>query len=70
MCIGYATGVTGGVSAMPQFLKMFFPEIAAKQARFKSKSAYCLYSSIELQTVTSIAYLGALGKHFISESCK
>lgn len=55
-------GVTGGVTAMPDFLAKFFPDIAAAQQAGPAPSAarqvqYCLFDDQGLQLFTSSLYL-------------
>ena len=55
-------GVTGGVTAMPDFLAKFFPDIAAAQQAGPVPSAarqvqYCLFDDQGLQLFTSSLYL-------------
>jgi hypothetical protein len=55
-------GVTGGVTSMPDFLRLFFPAIAAAHDAGPSSSAarevqYCLFDDQGLQLFTSSLYL-------------
>ena len=49
-------GVTGGVTAMPDFLEMFFPDVLAAQQN-KSTDPYCSFDSQKLQAFTSTLFL-------------
>ena len=54
--------MTGGVTAMPDFLAKFFPDIAAAQQAGPAPSAarqvqYCLFDDQGLQLFTSSLYL-------------
>ena len=61
-CLPRRAGVTGGVTAMPDFLAKFFPDIAAAQHAGPAPSAarqvqYCLFDDQGLQLFTSSLYL-------------
>lgn len=55
LLFGYDIGVTGGVTAAPQFLADFFPEVANHKET--SSSPYCTYDAVELQLFTSSLFL-------------
>ena len=57
LLFGYDLGVTGGVESFPDFLAIFFPEVAAAQAADKSVDPYCSYASQKLSAFTSVLFL-------------
>lgn len=64
LLFGYDLGVTGGVESFPDFLAIFFPEVALAQAADKSADPYCSYASQKLSAFTSVLFLSGE-----SESC-
>eukprot|EP00891_Asterochloris_glomerata_P006021 jgi/Astpho2/6021/Aster-03978 len=56
LLFGYDLGVTGGVTAMPDFLEKFFPDVLAAQQN-KSNDPYCSFDSQKLQAFTSTLFL-------------
>ncbi|XP_074576498.1 sugar transport protein 8-like [Curcuma longa] len=69
LMFGYDIGISGGVSAMDDFLEEFFPEVYVKKQRAKENN-YCKYDNQILQLFTSSLYLAALvASFFASYSC-
>lgn len=61
--------VAGGVTAMDDFLKEFFPEVYKKKQHVKENN-YCKYDNQYLQLFTSCLYLAALVASFAaSKTC-
>lgn len=57
LLFGYDLGVTGGVESFPDFLRMFFPEVAAASAADNNVDPYCSYDSQKLSAFTSVLFL-------------
>lgn len=57
---------TGGVTAMPDFLKKFFPVVYRKTEEGKLGSNYCKYDNQGLQLFTSSLYLAGLTATFFA----
>ena len=57
----YDLGITGGVTAMVPFLRLFFPTVAAQvlSGGSTSTNAYCTYADQGLQAFTSSLFLAA-----------
>ncbi|KAL6191169.1 hypothetical protein ACLB2K_037560 [Fragaria x ananassa] len=64
LMFGYDIGISGGVTAMPQFLKKFFPVVYKKTQEKGIESNYCKYDNQGLQLFTSSLYLAALTATF------
>ncbi|KAK7275056.1 hypothetical protein RIF29_16163 [Crotalaria pallida] len=61
LIFGYDHGVSGGVTSMDSFLKLFFPAVYEKQSHMSPTSnQYCKYNSQILTLFTSSLYLSAL----------
>ncbi|KAJ6292455.1 hypothetical protein OIU78_024598 [Salix suchowensis] len=59
LIFGYDLGISGGVTAMPSFLRKFFPSVYRKQ-KASITNQYCRYDSQTLTMFTSSLYLAAL----------
>jgi len=57
LLFGYDLGITGGVESFPDFLAVFFPEVALAQAADQSADPYCSYDSQKLSAFTSVLFL-------------
>ena len=57
LLFGYDLGVTGGVESFPEFLNLFFPEVAAGQRADNNVDPYCSYESQKLSAFTSVLFL-------------
>ncbi len=57
LLFGYDLGVTGGVESFPEFLNLFFPDVAAQKAASASVNPYCSYDSQKLSAFTSVLFL-------------
>lgn len=57
---------TGGVTAMPDFLKKFFPVVYRRTLRGDLDSNYCKYDNQGLQLFTSSLYLAGLTATFFA----
>ena len=62
LLFGYDLGVTGGVESFPNFLAIFFPEVALAQAADTSADPYCSYASQKLSAFTSVLFLSGESK--------
>lgn len=60
LMFGYDVGVSGGVTAMPDFLEKFFPVVYRKTLDEGINSNYCKYDNQGLQLFTSSLYLAGL----------
>ncbi|KAK3190019.1 hypothetical protein Dsin_029580 [Dipteronia sinensis] len=60
---GYDIGISGGVTAMDDFLIKFFPAVYEKKLRAREDN-YCKYDNQFLQLFTSSLYLAALVSSF------
>lgn len=63
---GYDVGVSGGVTAMPDFLEKFFPVVFRKTISGDLDSNYCKYDNQGLQLFTSSLYLAGLTATFFA----
>lgn len=63
---GYDVGVSGGVTAMPDFLEKFFPVVYRKTISGDLDSNYCKYDNQGLQLFTSSLYLAGLTATFFA----
>ncbi|KAJ6719200.1 SOLUTE CARRIER FAMILY 2 FACILITATED GLUCOSE TRANSPORTER [Salix purpurea] len=66
LMFGYDVGVSGGVTAMPDFLEKFFPEVYGKTQDPNLNSNYCKYDNQSLQMFTSSLYLAGLVATFFA----
>ncbi|KAL4588349.1 hypothetical protein LXL04_001233 [Taraxacum kok-saghyz] len=66
LMFGYDVGVSGGVTAMPAFLKKFFPVVYRKTESGELDSNYCKYDNQGLQLFTSSLYLAGLTATFFA----
>ncbi|KAM7259064.1 hypothetical protein ACFE04_014805 [Oxalis oulophora] len=62
---GYDIGISGGVTAMDDFLIKFFPKIYERKLEAKEDN-YCKYDNQYLQLFTSSLYISALIASFIA----
>ncbi|CAN1129322.1 Sugar transport protein 8 [Linum perenne] len=65
LMFGYDIGISGGVSAMDDFLIKFFPKVYQKKLHAKEDN-YCKYDDQNLQLFTSSLYLAALAFSFVA----
>ncbi|DBA92501.1 hypothetical protein WJX77_004796 [Trebouxia sp. C0004] len=71
LLFGYDLGVTGGVESFPEFLNLFFPDVAAQKAASASVNPYCSYDSQKLSAFTSVLFLsGAFFTFFTNPVAK
>ncbi|KAI3888456.1 hypothetical protein MKW92_019777 [Papaver armeniacum] len=69
LMFGYDIGISGGVTAMDDFLFKFFPAVYAKK-RFAKENNYCKFDNQRVQLFTSSLYLAALvSSFFASKVC-
>ncbi|KAJ0982676.1 hypothetical protein J5N97_010931 [Dioscorea zingiberensis] len=69
LMFGYDIGISGGVTAMDDFLEKFFHEVYVKKHEVK-ESNYCKYDNQGLQLFTSSLYLAAIvASFFASKVC-
>ncbi|XP_021823176.1 sugar transport protein 13-like [Prunus avium] len=66
LMFGYEIAISGGVTAMPSFLKKFYPDVYASTQKLKTNSNYCKYNNQSLQLFTSLLYLAALVATFFA----
>ncbi|KAK4405711.1 Sugar transport protein 13 [Sesamum angolense] len=66
LMFGYDVGVSGGVTAMPDFLKKFFPVVYRRTQDKGLDSNYCKYDNQGLQMFTSSLYLAGLTATFFA----
>ncbi|KAL3812642.1 hypothetical protein ACJIZ3_013910 [Penstemon smallii] len=66
LMFGYDVGVSGGVTAMPDFLKKFFPVVYRRTQDPNINSNYCRYDNQGLQMFTSSLYLAGLTATFFA----
>ncbi|XP_055800834.1 sugar transport protein 14-like [Solanum dulcamara] len=57
---GYDLGVSGGVSSMDDFLKIFFPKVYKRKQEHLEETDYCKYDNQILTLFTSSLYIAAL----------
>ncbi|XP_055827607.1 sugar transport protein 8-like [Solanum dulcamara] len=65
LMFGYDIGISGGVSAMDDFLVLFFPKVHERKKTAKENN-YCKYDDQFLQLFTSSLYLAALVASFFA----
>ncbi|XP_042497569.1 sugar transport protein 8-like [Macadamia integrifolia] len=65
LMFGYDIGISGGVTAMDDFLLKFFPEVYERKLHAKEDN-YCKYDNQLLQLFTSSLYLAALFASFVA----
>ncbi|XVE66015.1 hypothetical protein DITRI_Ditri08aG0047600 [Diplodiscus trichospermus] len=63
LMFGYDIGISGGVTAMDDFLKKFFPAVYQRK-QHAHENNYCKYDNQYLQLFTSSLYLAALVASF------
>ncbi|KDP40152.1 hypothetical protein JCGZ_02150 [Jatropha curcas] len=69
LMFGYDIGVSGGVSAMDDFLVKFFPSVYERK-KHAHENNYCKYDDQYLQLFTSSLYIAALVASFVaSKTC-
>ncbi|KAI3469551.1 hypothetical protein Pfo_026214 [Paulownia fortunei] len=69
LMFGYDIGISGGVTAMDDFLIKFFPKIYERKIH-ANENNYCKYDDHMLQLFTSSLYLAALvASFFASRAC-
>ncbi|PSR92702.1 Sugar transport protein [Actinidia chinensis var. chinensis] len=69
LMFGYDIGISGGVTAMDDFLIKFFPKVHERKLHAKENN-YCKYDDQLLQLFTSSLYLAALvASFFASKAC-
>ncbi|KAH7842419.1 hypothetical protein Vadar_005060 [Vaccinium darrowii] len=69
LMFGYDIGISGGVTAMDDFLVKFFPKVLERKLHAKEDN-YCKYNDPMLQLFTSSLYLAALvASFFASKAC-
>ncbi|KAK4722298.1 hypothetical protein R3W88_012531 [Solanum pinnatisectum] len=66
LIFGYDIGISGGVTSMDPFLKLFFPSVYRKEALDTSTSQYCKFDSQLLTLFTSSLYVAALIASFVA----
>ncbi|KAL0658604.1 hypothetical protein Bca4012_079189 [Brassica carinata] len=67
LMFGYEVGVSGGVTAMPEFLKKFFPVVYGRvEVGADKNNYYCKYDNQGLQIFTSSLYLAGLTATFFA----
>ncbi|KAI8001463.1 Sugar transport protein 8 [Camellia lanceoleosa] len=70
LMFGYDIGISGGVTAMDDFLIKFFPKVHKRKLHAKEDN-YCKYDDQLLQLFTSSLYLAALVASFgASKACR
>ncbi|OAY55790.1 sugar transport protein 8 [Manihot esculenta] len=67
LMFGYDIGISGGVTAMDDFLKKFFPSVYERK-QHAIEDNYCKYDNQYLQLFTSSLYLAALLSSFVASS--
>ncbi|CAL5089289.1 unnamed protein product [Urochloa decumbens] len=65
LMFGYDIGISGGVTAMDDFLLLFFPSVYARKHRARENN-YCKFDDQRLQLFTSSLYLAALVASFVA----
>ncbi|GAV74800.1 Sugar_tr domain-containing protein, partial [Cephalotus follicularis] len=65
LMFGYDIGISGGVTAMDDFLIKFFPSVYQRKLHAKENN-YCKYDNQYLQLFTSSLYLAALFASFVA----
>ncbi|CAH8358130.1 unnamed protein product [Eruca vesicaria subsp. sativa] len=66
LMFGYDVGISGGVTAMPEFLKKFFPVVYGRVKSGAKKHNYCKCDNQGLQLFTSSLYLAGLTAAFFA----
>ncbi|XP_049391104.1 sugar carrier protein C-like [Solanum stenotomum] len=66
LIFGYDIGISGGVTSMDPFLKLFFPSVYRKEALDTSTNQYCKFDSQLLTLFTSSLYVAALIASFVA----
>lgn len=66
LMFGSDIGVSGGVTSMGDFLKIFFPGVYRRTQEIGLDSNYCKYNNQGLQLFTSSLYLAALVATFFA----
>ncbi|KAL4297928.1 hypothetical protein GQ457_12G003250 [Hibiscus cannabinus] len=66
LIFGYDIGVSGGVTAMPDFQKKFFPVVYHRTINPGTEGNYCKYDNQGLQLFTSSLYLAGLTATFFA----
>nr|CAD1825128.1 unnamed protein product [Ananas comosus var. bracteatus] len=67
LIFGYDVGVSGGVTTMESFLRLFFPDVLRKMSEAK-RDEYCLYDSQKLTAFTSSLYIAGLAASLVAGS--
>ncbi|XP_018486977.1 sugar transport protein 6 [Raphanus sativus] len=67
LIFGYDIGISGGVTAMDDFLKKFFPSVWERK-QHAHENNYCKYNNQYLQLFTSSLYLAALVGSFLASA--
>ncbi|KAF2559900.1 hypothetical protein F2Q68_00018214 [Brassica cretica] len=67
LIFGYDIGISGGVTAMDDFLKEFFPAVWERK-KHAHENNYCKYDNQFLQLFTSSLYLAALVASFFASA--
>ncbi|KAG5405451.1 hypothetical protein IGI04_011570 [Brassica rapa subsp. trilocularis] len=67
LIFGYDIGISGGVTAMDDFLKKFFPTVWERK-QHAHENNYCKYDNQHLQLFTSSLYLAALVASFLASA--
>lgn len=65
LMFGYDVGISGGVTAMDDFLLLFFPAVYARKHHARENN-YCKFDDQRLQLFTSSLYLAALAASFVA----
>ncbi|KAL3518084.1 hypothetical protein ACH5RR_020673 [Cinchona calisaya] len=68
LMFGYDIGISGGVTAMDDFLLKFFPTVYVKKHKAKENN-YCKYDNQMLQLFTSSLYLAAVVCSLAASKC-
>ncbi|KAG0479277.1 hypothetical protein HPP92_009998 [Vanilla planifolia] len=68
LMFGYDIGISGGVTAMDDFLEKFFHTVYVKK-HLVHENNYCKYDNQGLQLFTSSLYLAALVASFLASKC-
>ncbi|CAN6209646.1 unnamed protein product [Urochloa humidicola] len=67
LMFGYDIGISGGVTAMDDFLLLFFPSVYSRKHRARENN-YCKFDDQRLQLFTSSLYLAALASSFVASA--
>ncbi|XP_047947022.1 sugar carrier protein C-like [Salvia hispanica] len=68
LTFGYDIGISGGVTSMDAFLKMYFPSVRKKWMEDSSENQYCVFDSHLLSMFTSSLYLAALSSSVVAST--